>query len=231
MDLASFLGLGLTAGLVSMLYPWTLSTFRRLFAPLENWHALRPAIGGLLVGLLALVFPQVLGLGAGWLQLGFNNRVGEIVDPNGLQLGLGLHLQNVHVEDAEGAAVLFSGLVLLKLLATAVTLGSRGSGGVIGPGLLMGGFLGIGYWEFLRIVFPQASGVAGGPSIFMIVGMAAFLAGIANAPLGFSLLAIQLTGQYQLIVPVLSATVLSRLVTSKSKALFAERPLSGTTST
>jgi CIC family chloride channel protein len=89
-------------------------------------NAVKPAIGGLLVGLIGLFLPQALGMGYGWVQLG--------IDENFLRI----------------SAWLMLALVLVKIVTTSLTIGSGGSGGsggVLGPGMVIGGFLGGALWS------------------------------------------------------------------------------------
>jgi CIC family chloride channel protein len=188
---ASLLGyiiLGLIAGLVGLLYPKTLYGVRDLFARLRIPRPLKPALGGLLVGLIGLLLPQALGMGYGFVQFGINNDYAHL------------------------AAWLMFALVFVKILATSLTIGSGGSGGVFGPGMVIGGFLGGALWAALHAVAPVlVTGTTAGA--FVVVGMGAFFGGIAKAPLAVILMVAEMTGAYALIAPAMLATMLAYVIT------------------
>jgi CIC family chloride channel protein len=187
-SLVGYLVLGLTAGAIGLLYPRALYGIRDLYAKVRVPNQLKPAIGGLLVGLIGVAFPQALGMGYGFVQFGINSDF--------------LHL----------AAWLMAVLVFVKILTTALTIGSGGSGGVFGPGMVIGGFLGGALWASLHTMTPVL--VAGTPAgAFVVVGMGAFFGGIAKAPLVVNLMVAEMTGEYSLVVPAMLVTMVAYLVT------------------
>jgi CIC family chloride channel protein len=190
-SLIGYLLLGLSAGLVGLLYPKALYGVRDLFQRIALPNFLKPALGGLLVGLICLVFPQALGMGYGYVQFGI---AGDF-----------LHL----------AAWLMLALVAVKILATALTIGSGGSGGVFGPGMVIGGFLGGALWAGLHTLTPElVTGTNAGA--FVVVGMGAFFGGIAKAPLAVILMVAEMTGEYALIAPAMLATMVAYLVSGET---------------
>ncbi len=179
--------LGIIAGLVSLLYPLTLYAIRDFFATrVKIPPHFKPAIGGLAVGLVGMAFPQALGMGYGWVQFGINNDFTQLT------------------------ALAMLALVFVKILTTALTIGSGGSGGVFGPGMVIGGFLGAAVWAGLHRVAP---GIVGFPGSFVVVGMGAFFGGIAKAPLAVILMVAEMTNEYSLIVPAMLATMVALLIT------------------
>lgn len=187
-SLVGYLILGLCAGLVGLLYPKTLYGIRDLFKRVRVPNHFKPAIGGLLVGIIGLFIPQALGMGYGYVQIAISG--------NYVQL----------------AAWLMFALVFVKILATSLTIGSGGSGGVFGPGMVIGGFLGGALWAGLHAVAP---GVVAGtnPGAFVVVGMGAFFGGIAKAPLAVILMVVEMTGEFSLLPPAMLATMIAYLVT------------------
>ena len=107
-------------------------------------------------------------------------------------------------------------LLGLKLLATVATLGTGNSGGVFAPGLFMGAALGGIVGEVAQLAFPT---VVADPGAYTIVGMAAVFAGATRASITAVLIVFEVSGDYQLILPLMLATVLSTLV---AEALFTE---------
>ncbi len=184
--LLGYAGLGIVAGAVGLLYPRVLYGLRDLFARWRIPNHVKPAIGGLAVGLIGMLFPQALGMGYGWVQFGINNDFTQI------------------------SAVLMLVLVFVKMLTTSLTIGSGGSGGVFGPGMVIGGFLGAATWAGFHAVAP---GIVGSPATFVVVGMGAFFGGVAKAPLAVILMVAEMTNQYALIVPAMLATMIALLMT------------------
>ncbi len=153
--------LGLACGLVGVLYSSTLygttAAFHRLGLP----RALKPALGGVLVGALGLAVPQALGMGYGWVQAGMDQRL----------LGLPLWLVLI--------------IPFAKIVATSLSVGSGGSGGIFGPGMVIGGLLGASFW---RLTYGLLPGVPPTAAPFVIVAMMALFGGIAHAPLAVMLM-------------------------------------------
>ncbi len=198
-SLIGYLILGLCAGLVGLLYPKTLYGVRDLFRRIRIPNYFKPAIGGLLVGLIGLVLPEALGMGYGYVQFGVNSDF--------------THL----------AAWLLFALVFVKILATSLTIGSGGSGGVFGPGMVIGGFLGGALWAGLHAVAPGL--VAGtNAGAFVVVGMGAFFGGIAKAPLAVILMVAEMTGEYSLIAPAMLTTMVAYLVTGEASIYESQVP-------
>ena len=154
----------------------------RVFTKLPGPRALRPMLGGLCVGAIGFFVPEALGVGWGYLQRAID---GQIV---------------------VGALAL---IVAAKIVATCLTVGSGGSGGVFGPTLFIGGMLGalVGYGGALwsPALFPN-------PAAFVLVGMASFFAGVASAPIGAMLMVTEMTGGYALLPPLMLVSVLSILL-------------------
>lgn len=177
--------LGVAAGLAGIGYVRVFYGTRDLFHRLHIPPHVKPAIGGLGVGLIGLAFPQVLSMGYGWLQLAING--------NTVELTVGMMLL----------------LALLKIVATSLTIGSGGSGGVFAPGLYIGGMLGGGLWGLLHNHVPWLPAV---PAPFVIVGMMALFGGIAKAPIAVMLMVAEMTGQFSLLVPAMFAATAAYLV-------------------
>src|SRR5437763_14237228 len=146
---------------------------------------LRPAVAGVLVGLMAIAVPQVLATGYGWVQLAMTAAV------------MTLPLWVILV------------LPFAKLLTTSLSIGSGGSGGIFGPGMVIGGFVGLGLWRLLHDLAP---GMPAGPAPFMVVGMIACFGSVAHAPLGLMLMVAEMTGSLALLPPAMIAIGLATLV-------------------
>ena len=157
----------------------------RFFRKLPMKRVFIPAFGGLLVGLIALWQPRILSGGYGTIQQAL---MGEL------------------------PVVLMFTLAFLKIVATSCTISSGGSGGVFGPSLFIGAMLGGAVGQLAHAWFP---GIVSSPGAFALVGMAAFFAGVAKAPLGALLMVCEMTAGYQLIVPIMFTSVVAILLSQR----------------
>ena len=161
----------------------------RFFHPLPIPRMLKPALGGLLLGLMALGFPQLMTGGYGWVQWG---AIGMPPD---------LALPGEPIFTPRMGAGLLLGLALLKIVATGLTISSGGSGGVFGPSIFIGGMLGGGVGQLLRDTLP--GGHVLDPAAFALVGMGGFFAGVSKTPLASIVMVCEMTGHYKLLVPLM----------------------------
>ncbi|WP_397571135.1 chloride channel protein [Schlesneria sp. T3-172] len=188
-DLGPFTLLGLLCVPVGWLFVKVFHYTRDpLFTGFKIPNLLKPALGGLAVGLIGLVFPQILAGGYGWVQWGALGEPHDLLQP-----GEQPFVPNM------GFAVLLT-LALVKIVATSLTIGSGGSGGVFGPSIFVGGMLGGAFGQVLAWLFPGASYE---PGAFVLVGMGGFFAGVSKAPLASILMICELTNSYSLLVPLM----------------------------
>jgi len=182
--------LGLLAGAIGIGFARVLYLVEDLCDVL--WRAtkgpewLRPVAGGLLLGLLLLVLPQMYGVGYPVLERGVGG---------------------------EYAIGFLAVLVIGKVLATSLTLGIGGSGGVFAPSLFVGAMTGAAFGEVVAMVDPSMRGQV---AAFAVVGMAAVFAGSTRAPITAGIMLFELTGDSALILPVFVAIVIA---TAVSRAL------------
>ena len=188
-QLAWFALIGILGGLFGLLYAKSfygmVSLFRR--SPLPRWAA--PAIGGLLVGLMALVIPEVLGTGYGWVQKGLG--------PELLTIPLWIVLI----------------LPFAKIVATGLSIGSGGSGGIFGPGMVIGAFLGGAVW---RVFEPLVPSMGHNPAPYVIIGKMCCFGGISRAPLAVMLMVAEMTGSLSMLAPAMIAVGLAWLIVRRS---------------
>ncbi|MEQ8765014.1 MAG: chloride channel protein [Planctomycetota bacterium] len=184
-ELPFYLLLGLLCAGFGWLYVRVFYGVHHLFGKLSVVRVIKPAIGGLLLGLLALEFPQMLSGGYGYIQ--------EAIDGNIMVTMM----------------LLFA---TLKILATSLTISSGGSGGVFGPSLFIGAMLGgaVGFWADSQ--FPE---LVDDPAAFVLVGMGGFFAGVAKVPIASLIMVSEMTGSYGLLVPLMLVSVIAFLFSRK----------------
>ncbi len=208
-EVVLFAVLGILSAVVAVAFIRLLYWFEDRFDEWKFPEALKPAVGGALLGGLAFFYPMILGLG--------------FVPAEESLLGLPLAASLPHVFGSgfpviESALLgqvsigLLIALVLLKPLATSLTLGSGNSGGVFAPALFTGAALGGAFGLVVDNLFP---GATAGPGAFAIVGMAAVFAGAARAPLTAILIVFEMTNDYRLIVPLMTGVIVSQIVAER----------------
>ena len=153
--------------------------FNRLRGRWPAW--LVPAFGGALLGLMALFVPQALGTGYGLVQ-------GAILDAE-------------WIPEDRGYLLLW-GFAAAKIVSTCLTIGSGGSGGEFGPALVIGGLAGGGFGLLFQSWLPGASVQ---PGAFALVGMGTLFGGVAHAPISSLIMVCEMTGSYDLLVPLMLA--------------------------
>jgi chloride channel protein, CIC family len=188
LDYAFFAGLGLVAAAIAVAtmtgVSWIEGLFRRLKVP--AW--LRPCIGGILVGLIAAIFPQVLGSGHGAIELTLQHGF-----PTGILLGL----------------------VAAKGLASAISVGSGFRGGLFSSSLLLGSVYGGTAVVMLQAAL-SALGLAHielDPNAYMLVGMGAVAAAIVGAPVTMIFLVLELTGSFPAALGVMVGVIIAAVTT------------------
>jgi chloride channel protein, CIC family len=145
----------------------------------------KPAIGGLLTGAVGFFFPQTLSFGYGFAQLALDNQLPVFFL---LTLGCG------------------------KILTTAFSIGSGGSGGVFGPSVVIGGALGGAVGRIFHGLMP---GIVTHPGAFVVVGMAGFFAGVSSTPISSIIIVSEMTNSYHLLLPGLLVCALSYTLSRK----------------
>lgn len=179
--------LGLLCALVGYLYVKVFYGMRnRFFRPLTIPRWLKPALGGLMLGVIAFFLPEVLGGGYKWIQSAIDG-----------QLAIGL----------------MAALVLGKIFSTSFTISSGGSGGVFAPSLFIGSMLGGFYGNSCGRIFPH---IVTEPTAFVLVGMGGFFAGVAKTPIAALIMVAEMTGGYSLILPMMIVSSLAYLLLGKT---------------
>ncbi len=189
-QLGWFALLGILCGVVGLLYAKGFYGIAALFSRLSLPHSLRTAIGGLLVGLIGLALPETLGTGYGFVQ--------RVLTAHGV---LGLPLWAVLV------------VPFVRIIATGLSIGSGGSGGIFGPGMVIGSFLGAAFWRLFHSVLPA---FGDHPAPYVIIAMMACFGSIARAPLAVMIMVAEMTGNLSVLGPAMVAVGIATLIVSRS---------------
>jgi CIC family chloride channel protein len=189
-EVLSYAALGIAAALAATLFIRVLYKLEDLF---DAWHIpefLKPAIGGLGIGLIGLYSYDLLGVGYGnvfWVS-------------------------HMSVDQALLGQIALSSLailLILKIVATSLTLGSGGSGGIFAPSLFIGAMLGGALGTVAHMLFPAYIAPSGA---YAMVGMAAVFAGATRAPFTAIIMLFEMTRNYTIILPLMIAVVISFVI-------------------
>jgi H+/Cl- antiporter ClcA/CBS domain-containing protein len=191
LELPLYLLLGGLASVVSFAYTQSVDFARQAFQGQISYLAwlgkipgyVTPVIGGAIVGIVALKFPQVTGIGYETIE--------------------------AMLQDVQFSLLLLVSILIVKTLMTAVSLGSGLVGGLFAPSMFLGATMGAIYGKSLVLLFPALSSQIAGPPAYAMVGMAAVLASSARAPLTAILLMFELTRDYRIVLPVMACVGLS----------------------
>ncbi len=203
-----FLVLGIACGLVAVTFTKVLIRVEHAFAHVKIKPYLKPAVGGLILGLLGLAYVLVFGR----LLLNQSKPIPYHTYPMPAFYSDGYGAMQPMLTSAFYSATKWTTpylvgflvtLLVIKTLAASITVGSGGGGGVIGPALFLGAVLG----GLLGVLMRLAGVSAVQPELFALVGMGAVLAAVVHAPMASILILLDLTHDYKLTLPAMLATV------------------------
>jgi len=181
-EFPAIIGLGVLAGIAAILFVRAVKLAREVADRTPGPAWIRPAIGGLMVGMIAMPVPHVLGIGYGVTEAA---------------LTVSLTFQVLAVVCAA------------KLIATAISLGFGFGGGVFSPSLVIGATLGGAYGIFVTGIFPEYSAGAGA---YTVIGTGAVAAAVLGAPISTTLIVFEMTSDYQLTLGVMLAVVVGAAI-------------------
>ncbi|MGD2126392.1 MAG: chloride channel protein [Desulfobacteraceae bacterium] len=184
-ELPIYVLLGLFCAVVAVSFTYTLYRLEDLFDRLKFPEYLRPLLGGLMLGLMALIFPHILGVGYPAIDLALMGRM---------------------------SWVLMSFLIVSKILATSITLGTGGSGGIFAPSLFLGAMVGGFFGTVVHALLP---GMTASSGAYSTVGMAAVVGGTTHGPLSAILILFEMTGNYRIILPLMIACIISSVASGQ----------------
>ena len=184
-DIVACIGLAVFTALASIMLTRAIRTIHHHAGGIQLPSWLKAAGGGCAVGLIGLYLPMVLGEGYHAIREMMEGRF------------------------APGIGLVFLA-VLAKIMATALTLGSGGSGGIFAPCLVIGSFAGLTYHRALAYLWPGVDWVQEG--CFVLLGMAGLVSGILQAPLTGIFLIVEITGGYEVILPLIIVSAISTTI-------------------
>ena len=188
-ELPAFIILGLICGIIAIIFIKSIFFVDDYGSGIQQKYKipvwLRPAIAGFLLGVIAIKFPHIIGVG---------------YETTAIALVGNLELSTI---------ILF---VLAKIIAVVVTLAGRMGGGVFSPSLMLGALIGLAFGLIATSIFPN---VSGSENLYALVGMGAFAAAVLGAPISTTLIIFELTGNWQVGLAVMVAVSSSTALTSK----------------
>lgn len=177
--------LGLFCALIAVTFIRVLYRLEDTFDAIKFPEYLKAAVGGLILGVMALLFPHILGVGYGAIDLSLSQMI-----PWWFMFLL----------------------ILCKILATSITIGSGGSGGIFAPSLFLGAMTGGFFGMVIHHVFP---GATASPGAYSVVGMGAVVSATTHGPLTAILMLFEMTGDYKIILPLMITCIISTLAGSR----------------
>lgn len=185
LELGPYVALAFVLALTGFFYVKIFYGVTKLFRRLKIPNHIKPAIGGLITGIIGFFLPYTLAFGYGCAQKALFNELSILV--------------------------LFT-LAIGKILTTSFSIGSGGSGGVFGPSIVIGGAMGGVVGKLFHLLIP---GVVVNPGAFVIVGMAGFFTAVSNTPISTIIFVSEMTNSYHLLLPSLLVCSVCYLISQK----------------
>lgn len=182
LELINYVILGFLAGLVAIMFIKVLYASEDYFDKLKWPDYVKGAVGGIIIGVIGLNFPQIFGVGYDTMDAALK---GNLI----WQIALAL--------------------VFIKILATSVSLGSGGSGGIFAPSLFLGAMLGSFYGDVVHQIFPGWTAEAGA---YALVAMGGVVGAATHGPIAAILIIFELTNDYKIILPLMITTIIATLL-------------------
>ncbi len=184
-ELLAYAVLGLLAGLAALAFTRALYAAEDLFDKVRIYPPIKTLIGGAMVGIIGVWLPQVFGVGY------------------------------ETINDALQGAMVWKFMLLLvvfKIVAVSITIGSGGSGGIFAPSLFIGAMLGGAVGTVVHTIWPASTAGAGA---YALVGMGAVVAAGTHAPITAILIIFELTGDYKIILPLMISCITATLLATQ----------------
>ena len=180
-------------GLIGIGYVRTVQTFQKHFEDMKIPLYLKPALGGAIIGIFAIGFPEILGTGYGWLQVA----------------ALGNH-------QIFPLWIMFP-VIIMKIFATSVSNGSRNSTGLLGPSLVIGGLIGSAlitlFHSFGIFMFIDTTSAT-------LISILAFFTASTRTPISAIVIGIEIVGSYTLLIPTVISVIISNIISGKNNYIY-----------
>ncbi len=180
-ELPIYIVLGFFCAVVGVAFTRILYVFEDTFDKIKFPEYLKATVGGLILGASGLLVPEILGVGYGAIDLALMQKL---------------------------AWWMLLVLVACKILATSITIGSGGSGGVFAPSLFLGAMAGGFFGSVVHSLFPEATA---SPGAYSIVGMGALVSATTHGPLTAILILFEMTGSYKIILPLMLSCIIGTI--------------------
>jgi CIC family chloride channel protein len=177
--------LGILAGLAALAFVRVLYFMEDLFEKPKVWPPIKALLGGALVGVIGLWFPQIFGVGY--------EAIGEALQ-------------------GHTAWGLLFALVAAKIAAVSITIGSGGSGGIFAPSLFIGAMTGGAVGTVVHLIWPASTA---GPGAYALVGMAAVVGAATHAPITAIVIIFELTADYKIMLPLMISCTIATLLATR----------------
>lgn len=185
LELINYVVLGFLAGLTAILFIKVLYFSEDYFDRLTLPDYVKGAIGGMIIGMIGLIFPEIFGVGYDSMDSALR---GDMVWKIALML------------------------VFIKVLATSISLGSGGSGGIFAPSLFLGAMLGAFFGGIINLIFPAWTAE---PGAYALVAMGGVVGAATHGPIAAILIIFELTNDYKIILPLMITTIIATLLASR----------------
>jgi CIC family chloride channel protein len=182
LEIPLYILMGIVVGVIAVIHIQIFYQVRDYCRDIKVNPYLKPIVGAALIGTLGIFFPQIMGDGYFYIE---------------------------KVLHGGGVLWVLVALVFLKIGATAVTLGTGGAGGVFAPALFIGAMIGGAFGAICHLLFPD---LVAGPGAYAAVGIGAFLGATTHSPLTAIFLLFEMTGNYEIIIPVMLASIIGTVV-------------------
>jgi len=185
LELVNYVILGFLAGLAAILFIKTLYFSEDFFDRIETPDYVKGAVGGIIIGLIGIFFPEIFGVG-------YDSMESALRSDMIWKLALAL--------------------VFLKVFATSISLGSGGSGGIFAPSLFLGAMLGAFFGGVVHQLFPTWTAQSGA---YALVAMGGVVGAATHGPIAAILIIFELTNDYKIILPLMITTIIATLLASR----------------
>jgi CIC family chloride channel protein len=185
LEFGNYIVLGFLAGITAVAFIKLLYFSEDFFDELKMPEYVKGAIGGAMIGIIGLKFPEIFGVGYDTMDLALASKM----------------LWQIALI-----------LVVLKIVATSLSLGSGGSGGIFAPSLFLGAMLGTAYGGFAHYLFPEWTAASGA---YALVAMGGVVGAATHGPIAAILIIFELTNDYKIILPLMITTIIATLIAQR----------------